>query len=67
MTYNTMKNRLQITTKAGLYPAEKFHEDRGDGTPICGTVARTLRGQPLVFTSVGPGEVTCERCGTVAS
>jgi hypothetical protein len=53
---------LQLTTPDGLNPASRVHEMRDDGTPLCGTPARELRGTPVVYTRQGPGDVTCLRC-----
>lgn len=54
--------RVQITTLDGKNPAERVHEDAGDGTALCGTALRDYNGQPTKFTSMGPGQVTCLRC-----
>jgi putative transcriptional regulator len=64
MTYQA-EQRLQITLLDGSRPAEMFHEDRGDGTPVCNIPLRPLEGQAAKFTSRGPGEVTCGRCARV--
>ena len=61
MTYQATQ-RVRITTKDGKNPAPCTHEDRGDGTPMCGTPARTWRGQPLVYTPRGSGDVDCQLC-----
>ncbi len=55
--------RMQITLRDGSAPAERTHEDRGDGTPLCNIQLRPLRGQPAMFSKLGPGEVTCGNCG----
>ena len=54
--------RVQIPLKDGSAPAERTHEDRG-GTALCNIQLRPLRGQPVMFTKLGPGEVTCGNCG----
>jgi hypothetical protein len=59
------ERRLEITLEDGSAAAERTHEDRGDGTPVCNIPARTLRGQRLVYTPLGPGEVTCGNCARV--
>ena len=61
MTYQA-ERRVQITLEDGSAPAGRTHEDRGDGTPVCNIPARSLRGQRLVYTQLGPGEVTCGNC-----
>ena len=67
MSYTTTNNRLQITTQDGRNPAERIHEDAGDGTPVCNIALRPYKGQPVTFTSRGPGEVTCGNCERVMS
>lgn len=64
MTYQA-ERRLQITLEDGSAPAERTHEDRGDGTPVCNIPARPLRGQRAVYTPLGRGEVTCGNCARV--
>lgn len=54
--------RVQITLSDGSAPAEETHEDRGDGTPLCNTPLRPLRGQPTMYSKLGPGKVTCGNC-----
>ena len=44
MTYQA-ERRLQITLLDGSRPAERIHEDRGDGTPVCNIPLRPLEGQ----------------------
>ena len=61
MTYQAAR-RLQITLLDGSRPAERIHEDRGDGTPVCNIRLRPLEGQPAMFNELGPGEVTCGSC-----
>lgn len=61
--YTTTGNRVQITTLDGKNPASSTHEDAGDGTAVCGIALRDYMGQPTMFTSIGPGRVTCLRCG----
>jgi hypothetical protein len=61
MTYQAAR-RLQITLLDGSRPAERIHEDRGDGTPACNIALRPLEGQPAKFNELGPGDVTCGRC-----
>jgi hypothetical protein len=70
VSYSTTNNRLQITTLEGLNPADKIHEDVGDGTAVCGigkNGLRPIKGQPAKFTSHGPGQVTCGNCARVTS
>jgi len=70
LSYSTTNNRLQITTLDGLNPADKIHEDAGDGTAVCGigkNGLRSYKGQPPMFTSRGPGQVTCGSCERVTS
>jgi hypothetical protein len=67
VSYPTTKNRLQVTTADGKNPAAKFHEDRGDGTPVCKLPLRDYQGQRPVFTSRGPGVVTCDKCSMLTS
>jgi hypothetical protein len=65
VSYSTTNNRLQITTLDGLNPADKIHEDVGDGTAVCGIGKNGLRpykARPTKFTSRGPGQVTCGNC-----
>ncbi len=66
MSYTTPNNRLQITTQDGKNPADRLHEDAGDGTPICNISPRPYKGQPTQFTDRGPGEVTCGSCERVS-
>jgi hypothetical protein len=70
VSYSTTNNRLQITTVDGLNPADKIHEDAGDGRALCGTGNYGLRpnkGQPAKFTARGPGQVTCGNCERLTS
>jgi hypothetical protein len=65
MSYTTTNNRLQITTMDGLNPAAAIHEDADDGTALCNigkNGLRSYKGQPVKFTSRGPGKVTCGNC-----
>jgi hypothetical protein len=64
MTYQA-ERRLQITLLDGSRSAERIHEDRGDGTPVCNIRLRTLEGQPAMFNELGPSEVTCGSCARV--
>jgi hypothetical protein len=43
MSYTTTNNLLQISALDGLNPAEKIHEDAGDGTALCGIGKNGLR------------------------
>lgn len=61
MTYHGSQT-VRITTPDGLNPAPRTHEMRDDGTPLCGTPARELKGIQLVYTPKGPGVVTCVLC-----
>ena len=70
VSYSTTNNRLQITTVDGLNPADKTHEDAGDGRALCGTGNYGLRpnkGQPAKLTARGPGQVTCGNCERLTS
>jgi hypothetical protein len=60
-----LERRVQITLEDGSAPAERTHEDRGDGTPVCNIPARSLRGQRAVYKPLGQGEVTCGNCARV--
>ncbi len=40
----------------------RVHEMRSDGTPLCNTPLRRWKGLVGVWTSLGAGTVTCERC-----
>jgi hypothetical protein len=66
MSYHADK-RLQITTLDGKNPAPAVHEDRTDGSPVCGTPLRSLRGMALKYTSLPAGDVTCGRCTHITS
>jgi hypothetical protein len=61
MTYRVSQT-VRLTTPDGLNPAPRIHEMRDDGTPLCGTPARELKGTPVVYTPQGPGDVTCLLC-----
>ena len=58
---------LQITTLDAKNPAECVHDERTDGTPVCGTPLRSLRGMPAMYTSLGKGVVTCGSCARITS
>ena len=60
-------NRIQIRGNPEDPNELVYHEDRGDGTPLCGTVNRDWNGRPMQYASEGPGPVTCGSCARIVS
>lgn len=59
----TTVQTVQITVGSeSASPSLKVHEDRGDGTPVCGRPLRDWHGLPSKYTQQGKGVVTCGLC-----
>ena len=57
--------RIQIRSIPGQPNDLAYHEDAGDGTPLCGQVNRDWSGRTMHYAEAGPGTVTCARCGQI--
>lgn len=58
---------IQLRGDPGVANDLAYHEDRGDGTPLCGALNRDWNGQPMHYAHAGPGPVTCASCARVAA
>lgn len=56
---------IQIRSDAARKNGLVYSEDRGDATPLCGTVNRDWRGRQMHYVQVGAGRVTCKRCANI--
>ena len=59
--------RIQIRSIADELNELVYHEDRGDGTPLCGQVNRDWQGRTMHYSDAGAGTVTCERCAQIVN
>jgi len=60
---NTIQIRSDVDRPNGL----KIHENRGDGTPLCGTVNRDWNGRTMHYAFLGDGIVNCGSCQRVVN
>jgi hypothetical protein len=60
---NTIQIRSDVHRPNGL----QIHEDRGDGTPLCGTVNRDWNGRTMYYALLGDGIVSCGSCQRVVN
>lgn len=58
-------HRIQIRDMSGQPNDLKYDENRGDDTPLCGTINRDFEGQPVDYADAGPGTVTCGLCARI--
>ena len=56
---------IQIRGDVDIPNGLKVHQDRGDGTPLCGTVNRDWNGQTMHYAHLGPAVVSCGSCQRV--
>jgi hypothetical protein len=59
--------RIQIRSVPDQPNDLAFHEDRGDGTPLCGQVNKDWEGLTMHYADAGGGTVTCERCAQIVN
>jgi hypothetical protein len=57
--------RIQIRSIPDTPNELAYHEDRGDGTPLCGQLNKDWEGRPVHYAQVEAGDVTCERCAQI--
>jgi len=57
-----VERRIQLRGDPEVENDLAYHEDRGDGTPLCGALNRDWNGQPMHYVDAGPGPVTCASC-----
>ena len=57
--------RIQIRSIPDRPNELAYHEDRGDGTPLCGQPNKDWEGRPMHYAQVEAGDVTCERCAQI--
>src|SRR4051812_49657895 len=66
MQYEAAK-RIQIRSSPDEPNELAYHEDRGDGTPLCGQPNRDWHGRSMHYVQVDAGTVTCERCAQIVN
>lgn len=59
--------RIQIRSVPDQPNELAYHEDRGDGRPLCGQSNRDWEGRTMHYAEVEAGTVTCERCAQVVN
>ena len=59
--------RIQIRSIPDQPNELAYHEDRGDGTPLCGQVNKDWEGRTMHYAHAGTGAVTCERCAQIVN
>jgi hypothetical protein len=64
MEYNAA-HTIQIRSDVDVPNGLEVHEDRGDGTPLCGTVNRDWNGLTMHYALLGGGIVSCGSCQRV--
>jgi hypothetical protein len=57
--------RIQIRSIPDQANELAYHEDRGDGTPLCGQANKDWEGRPMHDAQVEAGTVTCARCAQI--
>jgi hypothetical protein len=66
MQYEAAK-RIQIRSIPTEANELAYHEDAGDGAPLCGQRNRDWHGRRMHYAQVGAGTVTCERCAQIVN